>query len=178
MPLLAPLHLTDCENIERRRYPAIYREAPSSAQLGPDRLDVRFFNELRTVAINSRYTELEQAFSQLRDQITFLRSLSADWDSYGAPAPDMQSIDAADRALRTFREQNEKPTAVLPTTDGGVGICFVRGQFYSHIEFTNEGEVWAVMYGPTGQPESWQLPSSNPDSLIEGWTRISAHLQS
>jgi len=177
MAYLAPAQLIDVEEAYRRRYPAIFREAPSSAQLGPQRLDEIYLGQLRATSAGSRYVELEQAFTELRDQLSSLRRLPAGWDSYSAPAPNARAIDAAERALTVLRLVNAKPSAVLPSADGGVGICFFKEHHYAHIELSNDGDAWVVMYGPTGSPESWQLPSMTEDSITEGWTRISGRLQ-
>src|ERR1017187_349783 len=87
MANLLPPHLMDYENVERRRHPAIYREAKSSAQLGPVRLDELFLNQLLKTSAASRYMELEQTFGELRDELRAVRTLTADWDSYDAPPP-------------------------------------------------------------------------------------------
>ena len=178
MANLLPPHLMDYENVERRRHPAIYREEKSSAQLGPVRLDKIFLNQLLKTSAASRYMELEQTFSELRDELKAVGTLKADWDSYDAPVPTATAVESADRALAVLRSLNAKPSAVLPAADGGVGICVVEEQRYAHLEFANDGDVWVLMYGPTGSPESWQLRSNDTDSISEGWTRISGYLQS
>ena len=177
MAYLAPAQLMDFENAERRRHPAIFREAPSSAQLGPQRLDEIYLKQLRAASAGSWYMELEQAFTSLRDQLSTLRALGVGWDGYRAPAPAASALEAAQRALAVLRLVNAKPSAVVPAVDGGIGVCFVKEDRYAHMEFANDGDVWVVMYGPTGSPESWQLASSDTDSIRQGWTRISAHLQ-
>jgi hypothetical protein len=168
----------DFENADRRGHPAIFSEAPSSAQFGPVRLDAIYLGQLRATADRSRYMELELAFTSLRDQLSSLRALGAAWDGYRAPAPSAPALESAGRALRLLRVANAKPSVVLPSADGGVGICFVEEQRYAHMEFTNDGEAWVLMYGLTGPPESWQLHSGDADSISEAWNRISAYLQS
>ena len=179
MALLAPpSQIMDYENAERRRHPAIFSEAPSSAQLGPQRLDEIYLAQLLASSARSCYVELEQAFISLRDQLSALRSIETGWDSYRAPAPNAVSLAAAEAALGTLRMLNARPDGVLPSADGGIGICFTQGGRYAHIEFENTGDAWTLMYGPTGTPESWQLPSNNADSITAAWARISAYLQS
>lgn len=168
----------DFENAERRRYPAIFREAPSSRQLGPEPLDKIFLAQLLATSARSYYVELEQVFILLRDQLSALRSIEAGWDSYQAPAPNEIALAAGEEALNILRGLNVRPAGVLPSADGGIGICFTLSGRYAHIEFENTGDAWTLMYGPTGTPESWQLPSTNIDSISAAWTRISAFLQS
>ena len=158
MALLSSAQMASYDNAERRRYPAIYREVSSSHQ--------------------SRYIELEQAFAALRDQLKKLRLLRANWDTYGAPAPNDVALAAADAALRMFRVMDVLPTRVLPSADGGIGILFTEREQYAHIEFENSGDTWVLIYGSNNPPITWQLPSGDPDSLREAWDRISASLQS
>src|SRR5450756_1913049 len=132
MAYLAPAQLMDYENAERGCHPAIIREAPSAAQLGPHRLDEPY----------SWYMELEQAFTLLRDQLSALRALGVGWDGYRAPAPAASALEAAQRALTALRLVNAKPSAVVPAVDGGVGICFVKEDRYAHLEFANDGDAW------------------------------------
>ena len=179
MAQLAPTQLMDYENADRRRHPAIYCEAPSSHQLGSlNNLDYIYLNILRASADRSRFVELEQTYTQLRDELSKMRAQRAGWDGYDAPSPNDAAIEASEQALTVLRSENAKPTAILLSADGGVGICFVEQDRYAHMEFSNSGEVWVLMYGPHGDPETGQLPSSDAASIREGWTRIRAYLQS
>jgi hypothetical protein len=181
MAHLSPAQLIDYDNAERRRHPAIYREVPSSPQLGqegPGRTDRIFLDQLRSAAKGSRYVELELKFNALRDQLASLRSVQAGWDTYGAPAPNEYALSATETALDTLRSMNVEPSGVLPSADGGIGICFMRNDQYAHIEFENSGDTWVLSYGPDSPSVSWQFPSCNTDSIREAWVRISDSLQS
>lgn len=177
MPLLGPPPPIDYESAERRRHPAILREARSSRLLGPVRTDQLYLDALRISAAHSRYLELEQVYLFLRDQLAALRTLRARWDSYHAQPPNEAAIQAADSALFVLRARNAEPSAVLPSAEGGVGICFVKADRYAHLEFANDGDVWILIYGSVGSPETWQLQSADSNAINEGWTRIRAHLQ-
>jgi len=178
MAHLAPSHLTDYENAERRRHPAIFGEAPSSVQLGLPSLDHIYLKELIKSSAQSEFVKLEQVYSSLRDQLAVLRSLRPGWDSYRAPAPNAASIELAQDGLQTLRDLNAKPSAVLPSADGGVGICFMEADRYAHVEFLNNGHVHGLMYGGGKNAESWELESADGGSLRRAWNRISAYLQS
>lgn len=178
MAYLNPAQLMDFDNAERRRHPAIYREVPSSPQLGPGPTDRMFLGELLKASAQSRYLELEQKFAALRDQLSNLRSLETGWDSYSSPVPNAAAMAAADAALYVLRGLNAQPTAILPSADGGVGICFIQSEQYAHIEFENSGDAWALMYGPNNPPETWQLVSDDVGSIRDAWSRISARFQS
>jgi hypothetical protein len=140
-------------------------------------LDEIYRDQLLETSDRSRYVKLEQAFNSLRDQITALSFLENGWDGYSGPPPSPVAIELAIAALETLRRLNVQPTAILPSADGGAGICFTEGQYYAHLEFDNTGGAWALMYGPDGSPESWQLETPNAASVAEAWSRISAYLQ-
>jgi hypothetical protein len=170
----------DYDNAEKRRHPAIYGEVPSSPQLGPEGTWTErvFLSQLLAASNLSRYVELEQAFTLLKDQLSRLRTLKTDWDSYRAPAPNEGALAASEAALGVLRSLNVQPTAILPSADGGVGICFTQNQRYAHIEFENSGGTWVLTFGAETPAQTWQLPSNNEESIREVWGRISASLQS
>lgn len=180
---MAYLHtqLMDYDNAQRRRHPAIYGEVRSSPQLGAEgaeRTDRIFLKQLVSVAFGSRYIESEQRFNALRDQLTKLRHVGANWDGFDAPPPDADAIAAAESALNILRSLNALPTDVFPSADGGVGICFIQNERYAHIEFENSGGTWVLMYGPEKPTTTWQLRSNDADSFAGAWNEISANLQS
>jgi hypothetical protein len=178
MAFIAASTTLDYVNAERRRHPAIFREAPSSPQSGPKRLDLIFLTQLQQISKASVFTRLEQRYSMLRDQLASMRLVTRGWDSYDAPPPGESSVRAAEQALNALRALNAEPDAVLPSADGGVGICFIHGPRYAHVEILNSGEWHALMYGGTNDPpEMWRIASVNPDALRETWSRISAYLQ-
>jgi hypothetical protein len=177
MAYLNPAQLMDYNNVERRRHPAIFREVPSSPQLGPEPTERIFLSQLLLASNRSRYQELEQKFTALRDQLSKLHWLELGWDSYCSPAPNGAALAATDAALNVLRRLNVQPTAILPSADGGVGICFIQNEQYAHIEFENSGDTWVLTYGPNKASETWQLLSDNEDSITEAWSRISASFQ-
>lgn len=180
MAYATPAHLVDYGGAERQRYPAIFtgvfREVPPPPQLGPERTEEIFLSQI--IAVRSHFVQLEQAFTELRDQLSRLRLLPTGWDSYGAPSPNETSLNAAETALSTLRRMNVQPTGIMPSSDGGVGIFFVRGDRYAHVEFENSGDTWVLMYGSDEPPKTWQLHTNDERALREAWGRISASLQS
>jgi hypothetical protein len=118
----------------------------------------------------------EQLYSSLRDQLFSNASLRKGWDSYSADAPTLSAIKAAERALDILRHLNAEPVAILPSADGGIGICFSNSGKYGQLEFLNDGEVHALLYGGAADPEAWQIISPEADGLAEAWKRIGAYL--
>ncbi len=102
--------------------------------------------------------------------------LQKDWDSYSADAPTPLAINAAERALEILRHLNAEPAAVLPSADGGVGICFNNGGKYGQLEFLNNGEAHALLYGGVDGPQAWQIDLTEPDAMREAWKRVRAYL--
>lgn len=178
MALLHPSHLIDYDNTEQRRHAAINCEVRSSPQLGGERTEEIFLKQLQSVARGSRYVELEQQFNSLRDQLAMLRFMKPEWDINRTPVPNDVAISAAESALGVLRSLNALPTDILPSADGGIGICFIQNGHYAHIEFENSGEIWALMYGPETPAATWQLPSDDVSALAAAWDNIRANLQS
>ena len=143
MAFLSTTALLDYDNADRR-HPATYGEAASS---GPADLNFPYLDQLQLSAAMSQYVQVEQWYTSLRDQLILLKGLHEGWDSYSAPAPNELAIETADRALKTLRALNAAPAAILPSADGGVGICFSGRDRYAHVEFLNIGDVWVLTYG-------------------------------
>lgn len=175
MAIYVATTVADQMNAYSRRHPAIFAEAPSSAQQGFPRIDVIYLEELQKSASSSAIRK-EQLYSSLRDQLQSTARLNAGWDSYSAPPPTPGARRAAEEALEILRSLNAEPAAVLPSVDGGVGICFNNGEKYGQLEFLNDGEAHALMYGGEGRPQAWQIDVSDRDALRAAWMRIGAYL--
>jgi len=178
MPLYLPSAVVDYVAADQRRHPAIFGEMPSSAQAGPQPIERLYLTALLDTSRHSEFNRSTQKFAALGDELARLRHCAFGWDGYEAHAPNEGSIAAAGNALRVLDRLNAEPAAVLPSADGGVGLCFTENDRYGHIEFLNNGEAWALMYGPTGEPQSWQLTTDGDDALQQAWAHIRAFLQS
>jgi hypothetical protein len=175
MAIFVAASVADLMNADKRRHPAIYGEAPSSGQLGDPRIDAIYLRELQTTA-SSGVIRREQLYSSLRDQLVSTSSLRKGWDSYSAEAPNTLARSAAGKALEILRPLNAEPAAILPSVDGGIGICFNNGGKYGQLEFLNDGEVHALLYGGTDDPQGWQIDLTETDALPAAWKRIGAYL--
>jgi|GEM_PF-1928021 len=162
-------------NADKRRHPAIYGETPSSGQLGDPRIDAIYLRELQTAA-SSGVIRREQLYSSLRNQLLSTAGLKSGWDSYSAEPPTASARSEAEKALEILRLLNAEPAAVLPSVDGGIGICFNNGGKYGQLEFLNDGEAHALLYGGPGDPQAWQINLAETDALREAWKRIGAYL--
>jgi hypothetical protein len=175
MAIFVAKDVADVVNADKRRYPAIYGEAPSSGQLGDSRIDAIYMQELQTSA-SSGAIRREQLYSTLRDQLLSTASLKKGWDSYSADPPTHLARRQAEMALEILRFLNAEPAAILPSVDGGIGICFNNGGKYGQLEFLNDGEAHALLYGGPGDPQAWQIDLAETDALREAWKRIGAYL--
>ena len=175
MAILLSSSPLDTRLADKRRHPAIYREAPSSATI-EQLTDREFLRALRAAATGTVYVQLEQTYNARLDELQRLRLLENGWDSYGAPAPQEASFAAAKQALALLRLLRALPDAIRASNDGGIGICFTAAAKYAHIEFLNTGEACALMYGANDEPQVWDL--SIGDDLAATWKRIRAYLQS
>jgi hypothetical protein len=81
-------------------------------------------------------------------ELKALRSLSNNWNGYGAEAPRACSIYMAEFLLYVLQNKNFPPSKVMPSVNGGVAICFIRGEQYADFECFNTGEILAVTSEP------------------------------
>jgi len=176
MPAISPPMLAGYIEAERTRHPAIYGELQSSSQSGEQRIDLIFLDQLLKTSDLSTYHTLEHRYALLFDELASLRSLTPNWDTYGAAPPSDRAIQDAQTALSALRLLGAQPSAIRPSAEGGIGICFTADNAYAHLEFLNDGEVHALAYSAQRQPESWQIDPVL--GLAEAWNRIRADLQS
>ncbi|HYM10162.1 MAG TPA: hypothetical protein VEU62_05505 [Bryobacterales bacterium] len=127
--------------------------------------------------LGSLYLSLERQFQLHQERLAELSRLSPDWDSYGAEPPSHVAIAASRRILGALRRRAMLPTRILASAEGGVGICFVEGDRYAHIECLNSGDISAVMYQARGDPTVWEIPDDE-QSLSKSLEDIRAHFES
>lgn len=80
-----------------------------------------------------------------RGELETLRKLPRDWNSYSAETPNDTAFALAYRILVAATGSRLAVTRIVPSADGGIGICFVREGRYAHIEASNEGEMTLVV---------------------------------
>lgn len=101
---------------------------------------------------------LETTSSSLCD----LLALPANWDSYGAPAIQAQSVIASSDLLRAIMRNDTPPPAVVPTSQGFVQLEWHQNGFDLEIEVRSLGKYLAsfenVRTGETWEQEiGWDL---------------------
>jgi hypothetical protein len=88
-----------------------------------------------------------------------LTRLKEGWDSYSAPAPRQESIDAAGSYLSVLELLGWEPTRVEASVMGGVGVTHRQGDRKVYIEFYNDGRVHALLSDRTPKMETCPVGS-------------------
>jgi hypothetical protein len=111
-----------------------------------------------------------------RARVQGLVGLRPNWDSYGAPAPNNRAASNAIRVLNLLQSLNLEPTGILASAEGGIGICFIRGERYADIECSNEGEVLGVHYAGAQMPALLETDGTDV-SILAALGRIRDHIR-
>jgi hypothetical protein len=103
-------------------------------------------NDLRKFLADSIYWKnsylRQAAYSKLCD----LLMLKTNWDSYGAPSPSRRAFDNALLVLKSMRSSDLEALSIVPSAEGGIGLCFRREERYADIEALNDGSILGVRY--------------------------------
>ncbi|MDZ4820638.1 MAG: hypothetical protein SGJ20_16865 [Planctomycetota bacterium] len=89
-----------------------------------------------------------------------LKLLEDDWDSYGADAPNLQSIRTARIVLYVAAEMGFEPISIDASVEGGVCISWLNGDRYGDIESFNSEELFAVNSSPADPAKAWEVEST------------------
>ena len=83
----------------------------------------------------------------LLERIESLRHVGANWDSYGADAPNSETLSAGGRFLQSFVDAFGLPEPyVTPTRIGGLLVLWTIGSHELEIEFEGRGAATLVTY--------------------------------
>jgi hypothetical protein len=131
-------------------------------ELGNQRIAAKYFIQLVQSSV------FKKAEQKLEDMNKLLRN----WNSYGAEPPNDETRTRATKVLTVLQERFFPPTKVVPSSEGGVAICFIRDDRYADIEFLNTGEILAVTYRGAEEPTVWPIENDTLDLAID---RIRRH---
>jgi hypothetical protein len=126
----------------------------------------RLFEYLKDLQLKPKFDQAEQA---LKD----MAKLMPNWNSYGAAPPSRETRDRAAETLVSLQRLSFLPTKVVPSSEGGVTIFFIREDRYADIEFLNTGEMLAVTYVGVAEPQVWAIENAELEAAIG---RIRQHL--
>jgi hypothetical protein len=132
---------------EMKRVPE-YPFLPESNAVGQTGRDLRNQSEtdLANLAKASVFWRRILFLGVARQKIYELASLKSNWDSYGAPSPDIDAIENAVRILELMQPLDLETVSIVPSAEGGIGFCFKRKDRYADIETSNGGAILGVRY--------------------------------
>ncbi len=97
------------------------------------------------------------------EKLAELGHLRADWDSYGAQAPNQAAINIARGVVRALADADCAPTSIDPSAEGGICFSFDYRDRYSDIECFNSGEVLAVTSLGGDETNVWEVGGEDPN---------------
>jgi hypothetical protein len=108
------------------------------------------------------------------NQVEAWEALHVDWNGYGSEPPNRFAREMAGTILLSAANVIV-PNHVAPSAQGGVGICFYRGNRYGDIECLNTGEILATISDGSGHPLVWEV---NPGATGRALERIGQYINS
>lgn len=99
------------------------------------------------------------------EAVNEMKNLGDDWNGHGSEPPSAAAIEMAQRIL--LSSTNRVPNRVAPSAQGGVGICFYRGDKYGDIECLNTGEILAATTDGRNRPQVWEVAPNNIQEALE-----------
>ena len=126
------------------KVPGIYRTTES-----PELTNDPYLNSARNLHAGvdaSDFLSAMERSHRATSEVQQLRHLVKGWDSYEAEPPSDWAISEALRIVGAAFNLRMEVTRAIPSADGGIGICFVKGDRYSHIEASNQNELTLVMF--------------------------------
>lgn len=129
-----------------------------------------------TVDVAAKISSLEA--SGVWAELASYRSLSADWDSYDAKAPNLLAIFDAERFLNEFTTpQFLAQTKSMPLSDGGVALYWECGDYYIEVGFEGDGRCYLLQLRSNapqiGHPRlSFSLAAWSIETMLSDFDRM------
>jgi hypothetical protein len=115
--------------------------------------------QLTSFRLPVRSHDDEEKYKRLKRQIEESRKVQANWDSYNAPAPTPQSIDATLPFIRVCYLEQLIPDDYGAMAEGGITVSFMKNGRYAAVEFYNSGEMVALLSRPVDS-DVWEFSSN------------------
>ena len=130
------------------------------------------------LALMAPEVELPHWKNRIFEQIEDFRSLPLDWNGQGSEPPNEVAATLARNALTASDTVGLIPHRVVPSPDGGVALCFRRGDGrFASLECLNAGDVIALQSDRTGNPRAWEV-APNPEALRKAVELIREYIAS
>lgn len=90
-----------------------------------------------------------------KEKLASFASLPPNWNGSGdnTALPNDVALGAANLVLESLYEHNIEPATVLPSSDEGVTIAFVKNLQYAEIVCLNDGEIVTLTTNRKGGPD-------------------------
>jgi hypothetical protein len=131
--------------------------------------------ELNDFVMSSVFWHRTCLFQRTYSKLYDLATLKSNWDSYGAPSPNQIAFDNALRILKFMKASDLEAMNVVPSAEGGIGLCFKRTDRYADIEALNDGTILGVRYVGMETPVLITVDGSD-DSIRAGLDQIRNHI--
>jgi len=156
----------------------VFQFLPEDNAVGPTAVDLRASGERRLVndVRQSIFWATMNLIMEAQSQLRTLAKLSRNWDSYGAPAPNPTSIGNAIRVLERMRPFDLTLAKFVPSAEGGIAICFARGDRYADLEAANDGCILGVRYVGMDNPVLIEVNESDA-SIDAALAEIREHIR-
>lgn len=100
-------------------------------------------------------------YLNLKRKLQMIKKIETDWDGYGSPKPNRQSLANASVILSIAHKLNNFPTSITPSVEGGIGLTFEGNIKYAVVECFNDGDIAAIGSDRKGETKSWTLTGSD-----------------
>jgi hypothetical protein len=108
-------------------------------------------------------------------RVRALSQLQPNWDGYGAPVPNRVAVDTMLRIIGLLQPYDVGSARIVPSAEGGLAICFVRGDRYADIECLNDGEIIGVRYVGREMPTLIHIEPTDA-SIAAGLEQVRNHV--
>ena len=140
------------------------RYRPSYEEIANDSISAEYRRteaEMILARQSSEYISQTMAQVELEKKLRKLVRLSDNWDSYGSEAPSAAAIASALEIGAVFIKLGLTPDVTVPSSEGGIALCFMRNKKYADVEFFNSGSIIAVRHSPQDNPKTWSITRDN-----------------
>jgi hypothetical protein len=114
--------------------------------------------------------EAKDPFAEHFNTLKQIRLRSELWIDPSEP-PSPASLDWANAILETLQELGTVPSRVVTAVEGGVAVCFIKGDKYADIECLSNGLILGVTSNRHDQPTVWKI-ERRYQSMLEASDRI------
>lgn len=112
-----------------------------------------------TTELLSQVTTCSKRFAALFKKLDQIQLATEQW-TRTMPKPSEDSLSEARALLGRLRASNFVPSRVMPSAEGGIGICFEDGERYADFECTNDGRITGVISDRKGFVEAFAVDRS------------------